>query len=220
MQLTGDLCEAMLGHYKAANRRSRSRQQTNGRGFICGVRPSRSATGGLSALRRHRSAHRRRPSIGGRGAQFRHRTAGEPRAGRSRRLARSVVGRADAAALGRGAAGDLLRFRPVRRRWPVSAPGSARGRTLRVVRGRHRVGQWLPRVARSGRTAGTNTRGQRSAEWPKASQPCPKNAGFLAAMEAGLPPAVGVALGFDRLVMLAAGAKSIAEVVAFPFDRA
>ena len=43
---------------------------------------------------------------------------------------------------------------------------------------------------------------------------------LLAAMEAGLPPAVGVALGFDRLVMLAAGAKSVAEVVAFPFDRA
>jgi lysyl-tRNA synthetase class 2 len=39
-------------------------------------------------------------------------------------------------------------------------------------------------------------------------------------MQAGLPAAVGVALGFDRLVMLAAGAKTIAEVVAFPFDRA
>jgi elongation factor P--beta-lysine ligase len=31
---------------------------------------------------------------------------------------------------------------------------------------------------------------------------------------------VGVALGFDRLVMLAAGLKDIAEVIAFPFDRA
>ena len=48
----------------------------------------------------------------------------------------------------------------------------------------------------------------------------PEESRLLAAMEAGLPPAVGVALGFDRLVMLAAGAKSIAEVVAFPFDRA
>ena len=48
----------------------------------------------------------------------------------------------------------------------------------------------------------------------------PEESRLLAAMEAGLPAAVGVALGFDRLVMLAAGAKSIAEVVAFPFDRA
>ena len=39
-------------------------------------------------------------------------------------------------------------------------------------------------------------------------------------MEAGLPPAVGVALGLDRLVMLAAGAADIREVIAFPFDRA
>ena len=48
----------------------------------------------------------------------------------------------------------------------------------------------------------------------------PEESRLLRAMEAGLPPAVGVALGFDRLVMLAAGAKSIAEVMAFPFDRA
>jgi lysyl-tRNA synthetase class 2 len=48
----------------------------------------------------------------------------------------------------------------------------------------------------------------------------PEESRLLQAMEVGLPAAVGVALGFDRLVMLAAGAKSIAEVMAFPFDRA
>ncbi len=48
----------------------------------------------------------------------------------------------------------------------------------------------------------------------------PEENRLLDAMQAGLPPSVGVALGFDRLVMLAAGAKSIAQVVAFPFDRA
>jgi lysyl-tRNA synthetase class 2 len=50
--------------------------------------------------------------------------------------------------------------------------------------------------------------------------PLPVSNRLLAAMDAGLPPCSGVALGFDRLVMLALGAKSIAEVIAFPFERA
>jgi elongation factor P--(R)-beta-lysine ligase len=48
----------------------------------------------------------------------------------------------------------------------------------------------------------------------------PEESRLLAAMDAGLPPCAGVALGFDRLVMLAAGAKSLADVLAFPIDRA
>jgi lysyl-tRNA synthetase class 2 len=43
---------------------------------------------------------------------------------------------------------------------------------------------------------------------------------LLAALATGLPDCSGVALGFDRLVMLAAGASTLAEVVAFPVDRA
>jgi len=43
---------------------------------------------------------------------------------------------------------------------------------------------------------------------------------LLEAMEHGLPSCVGVALGFDRLVMVAAGANCLSKVMAFPIDRA
>jgi lysyl-tRNA synthetase class 2 len=43
---------------------------------------------------------------------------------------------------------------------------------------------------------------------------------LLAALAAGLPDCAGVALGFDRTVMLATGASHIDEVLAFPTSRA
>jgi lysyl-tRNA synthetase class 2 len=43
---------------------------------------------------------------------------------------------------------------------------------------------------------------------------------LLDALTSGLPPCAGVALGVDRLVMLAAGAGTLADVIAFPVDRA
>lgn len=48
----------------------------------------------------------------------------------------------------------------------------------------------------------------------------PEESRLLAAMDQGLPACAGVALGFDRVVMLAAGAASLDEVMAFPFGRA
>jgi len=42
---------------------------------------------------------------------------------------------------------------------------------------------------------------------------------FISALHEGLPPSSGNALGFDRLVMLAAGAQALADVVAFPWHR-
>lgn len=43
---------------------------------------------------------------------------------------------------------------------------------------------------------------------------------LLGALAYGLPPCAGVALGVDRLVMLAAGADSIKEIMAFDLERA
>ena len=49
-------------------------------------------------------------------------------------------------------------------------------------------------------------------------QPIDQN--LLDALAAGLPDCSGVALGVDRLVMLALGAESLADVLAFTVDRA
>lgn len=52
------------------------------------------------------------------------------------------------------------------------------------------------------------------------AEPLPLDEYLLAALAAGLPDCAGVAVGFDRLVMLAAGADTIDAVLPFPFERA
>lgn len=48
----------------------------------------------------------------------------------------------------------------------------------------------------------------------------PVDGNLLAALESGLPDCAGVAVGFDRLIMLALGTTDIRDVLAFPVDRA
>jgi lysyl-tRNA synthetase class 2 len=52
----------------------------------------------------------------------------------------------------------------------------------------------------------------------KSALPSPSR--LIAATRAGMPGCTGCALGFDRVVMLAAGKQTIAEVLAFPIYRA
>ena len=57
----------------------------------------------------------------------------------------------------------------------------------------------------------------KTSELPEAGKTVtPLDEKFLAALENGLEPCAGIALGIDRLVMLLTGATVIDHVVAFP----
>ncbi len=71
-----------------------------------------------------------------------------------------------------------------------------------------------PQVLRARNAAGNLDRGR------DGKPALPEESRLLAAMDYGLPACCGVALGFDRLVMIAAKARHLAEVMAFPIDRA
>jgi lysyl-tRNA synthetase class 2 len=83
---------------------------------------------------------------------------------------------------------------------------------LELANGFHELGDGAEQARRfDADAAARRARGQPARE---------ADTSFLAALGSGLPPCSGVALGFDRVVMVAAGTGHIDEVIAFPIERA
>ena len=66
----------------------------------------------------------------------------------------------------------------------------------------------------------SRSREQNAARIADGKQRLPEESRLLDAMEQGLPACSGTALGFDRLVMVAVGARSLRDVLTFPADLA
>jgi lysyl-tRNA synthetase class 2 len=95
---------------------------------------------------------------------------------------------------------------------PVAARFEAFWGSLELANGFHELGDAAEQARRfESDAASRRARGQPA----RGADPS-----FLAALASGLPPCAGVALGFDRVVMIAAGVRHIDEVIAFPIERA
>jgi lysyl-tRNA synthetase class 2 len=97
-------------------------------------------------------------------------------------------------------------------RGPVASRFEAFWGALELANGFHELGD---ATEQSGRFAADLAARRRRGRHERAP-----DARFIAALAAGLPPCAGVALGFDRVVMVATGASHIDEVIAFPAERA
>jgi lysyl-tRNA synthetase class 2 len=65
------------------------------------------------------------------------------------------------------------------------------------------------------RFAGQRARQETGAE----EDPHPTDLEFVRALEYGMPPASGVGLGIDRLLMIMTGAKTLRDVIIYPAMR-
>ena len=95
---------------------------------------------------------------------------------------------------------------------PVASRFEAFWGGLELANGFHELGHAAEQARRF--DADLRERGKRG------RTPHARDERFLAALSSGLPPCAGVALGFDRVVMIATAARSIDEVIAFPCERA
>ena len=99
---------------------------------------------------------------------------------------------------------------------PARSGRPARGAALRAVRLRHRARQRLRGTDRR-RRAARPLRGRPRAPARAAPAPdWPLDEDFLAALAHGMPAGAGIALGFDRLAMIASGASRIDQVLWLP----
>jgi lysyl-tRNA synthetase class 2 len=106
----------------------------------------------------------------------------------------------------------LARVRDDRDGWPVAERFELYLDGIELANGFHELGDTLEQRRRFTQDfQKRRQRGQRLA---------PLDERFLAALAEGLPDCAGVALGFDRLVMVALGLRAIGEAMAFPVDRA
>ncbi|NEX22866.1 EF-P lysine aminoacylase GenX [Thiorhodococcus mannitoliphagus] len=96
--------------------------------------------------------------------------------------------------------------RPVAERFELYVQG------VELANGFHELGDPLEQRQRF--QADLERRGELGAAQP------PLDERFLAALASGLPDCAGVALGIDRLLMIATGADHIDAVLAFPVERA
>jgi lysyl-tRNA synthetase class 2 len=97
-------------------------------------------------------------------------------------------------------------------RGPVASRFEAFWGDLELANGFHELGDAAEQVRRF--SADRETRARRGQPDREPDEL------FLGALRSGLPACAGVALGFDRAVMIAARAESIDDVLAFPVERA